>query len=897
MATVDTPIVDHSLSSQLTESHTQLNHELRRLTRVATFVAILTSPSVYYWFHHHNGWSVGKSLIVTFLAVAAFRGFTDILVRRVIPWPSLFGTDDQKLREDDIVNRRRAWTWGWFFKWFFRIGLVVSVIYLIQLHNAGAGSGVTWLGTLTAGFTRLTDAAHNATFWLYFMQVIFLFFANFLIFMGPLLLMGISQIKGFEPGDAEWGVKLDDVRGQAEAKEEIRRIVTLWQSGEVFEQAGGKRERGLLFLGAPGTGKTMMAKAIATGFNSPFVTIPGSGFAQTFIGIDAIIVRFLARKAKKLASKWGGQCIVFIDEIDAVGMRRQALGGATSMEPITDFQPEFYGRYGAINPSGDLICENAAWREWMFNQRAPEPRSPYPAWYRKAASIVNQGIFPGMGGMGGGLALNQLLVTMDGVDNPPFGKRILTSKTNAFLDAVYIVPRRVGKTFGRLLGAGIVVGSTVLMLNFLLDLAQATPIYEPMTGAKTVWNIIFTALCIWAIFVGIRIWKASAEGTCSLRLPRARPTGNQIYFIGATNVPLERLDPALVRPGRMGRHVTFRTPTKDDRKDIFDLYLGKVAHDPQLDTPARRDEIARITNGYSPAMIDQICSMALTAAHHTGRAYFVWEDLVEAMTVIESGTAINVNYHEEDSRATAIHEAGHAATAHVYRPELESSRLSIKMRGRSLGHHQSFEKEERFGKFQSKMRGELIHAVGAMAAEYAFYGENSNGVGGDLQSATATAAWMVGAAGMSPLPIDLGGKTFADETEEQSRERVLKRFEDIGLRLLNRVSAGPMSGDPVAAILADPRKRAYAAQFIGEAFVTAYNLVEANKAKVQAVADAVVAEKEIYGDDLVRLLDAQEFVTPEIDWTAEETWPTLMNWSREEPSGGPGPGGHTRMMA
>ena len=151
-----------------------------------------------------------------------------------------------------------------------------------------------------------------------------------MILIGPMLLMGISQIRGFEPGDADWGVKLDDVRGQAEAKEEVRRVVTLWQSGEAFEQAGGKRERGLLFLGAPGTGKTMLAKAIATGFNSPIVTIPGSGFAQTFIGMDVVIVRFLARKAKKLARKWGGQCIVFIDEIDAVGMRRQSLGGAAS---------------------------------------------------------------------------------------------------------------------------------------------------------------------------------------------------------------------------------------------------------------------------------------------------------------------------------------------------------------------------------------------------------------------------------------------------------------------------------------------------------------------------------------------------------------------------------------
>src|SRR5205823_10680782 len=79
----------------------------------------------------------------------------------------------------------------------------------------------------------------------------------------------------------------------------------------------------------------MLAKAIATGFNSPFVTIPGSGFAQTFIGLDSILVRYLARKAKRLARKWGGQCIVFIDEIDAVGMRRQALGAGLGMTTAT----------------------------------------------------------------------------------------------------------------------------------------------------------------------------------------------------------------------------------------------------------------------------------------------------------------------------------------------------------------------------------------------------------------------------------------------------------------------------------------------------------------------------------------------------------------------------------
>jgi ATP-dependent Zn protease len=797
-----------SLALPAQEESTLLAKQWRTLARAATFVAVLTSPAAFVWFHKQQGWGIGWSIVGTIATVAAFRGLIDLVLRRFIPWPSLFGTDDARLKEEDVVNRRRAWFWRFWFRVAWLVFLVITAVYFVKLLVHGPNS-TTWPATadniLTGGFNLIS----SSQLWLQLVFFGFLFLGNFLIFMGPLMLMGISQIRGFEPGDAEWGVKLDDVRGQKEAKEEIRRIVSLWQSGEHFEAAGGKRERGVLFLGAPGTGKTMLAKAIATGFNSPFVTIPGSGFAQTFIGIDVLIVRFLARKAKRLAAKWGGQCIVFIDEIDAVGRRRAGLG--TGMRPISLEDFLFFGPHGALNPSGDLILETRAWRERLFEQRAPEPVSPYPVFVQRLAGIVNQAFPGGMFG-GGQMALNQLLVVMDGIDNPPLSRRVITNRVNQLLDASYVIPRRI-------------------------------------------------------------------RGL-SLRLPRAKPRGDQIYFIGATNIPIDQLDPALTRPGRMGRHVWFRTPTKQDRLDIFDLYLGKVAHDESLDKPDRRDEIARITNGYSPAMIEQVCSLALTYAHHEGKGAFEWPHLVEAMVTLESGTAIGVNYVPRETRAVAIHEAGHAVAGHVYMKGRESVRLSIRWRGGALGHHQALEKEERFSSFRSEEIGLIIWGLGAMAAERVFYGETSIGVGGDLQSVTAAAAWMVGASGMGPEHVELDGARRNGQPRprlpaEVQRAEIMRRFEEIGVQIMARANTGDMAHNPIAPILADRDKRRMAAQIIGQAYMKAHHLILFNKDKVEHIANVVIEKKEIYGDELVRLLNGANLQIPSVDLADERSWPVL----------------------
>ena len=174
------------------------------------------------------------------------------------------------------ISRRRHWYWKTKFRRAFWLVIFLTIVFVIAMCGRRRHGRSRPAGTSSATWAarRRSDGRvlrHDLVF--------FLFFINLLILFGPLFFFSIQQIKGYEPGDADWGVKLDDVRGQAEAKEEIRRVVSLWQSGEEFEKAGGKRERGVLFLGPPGTGKTMLSKAIATSFNCPFVTIPGSGFA------------------------------------------------------------------------------------------------------------------------------------------------------------------------------------------------------------------------------------------------------------------------------------------------------------------------------------------------------------------------------------------------------------------------------------------------------------------------------------------------------------------------------------------------------------------------------------------------------------------------------------------
>lgn len=135
--------------------------------------------------------------------------------------------------------------------------------------------------------------------------------------------MGFGKSKAKLLTEAHGRVTFDDVAGIDEAKEDLQEVVEFLRDPQKFQRLGGRIPRGVLLVGPPGTGKTLTARAVAGEANVPFFTISGSDFVEMFVGVGASRVRDMFEQAKKNAP-----CIIFIDEIDAVGRHRGAgLGG------------------------------------------------------------------------------------------------------------------------------------------------------------------------------------------------------------------------------------------------------------------------------------------------------------------------------------------------------------------------------------------------------------------------------------------------------------------------------------------------------------------------------------------------------------------------------------------
>jgi len=300
---------------------------------------------------------------------------------------------------------------------------------------------------------------------------------------------------------------------------------------------------------------------------------------------------------------------------------------------------------------------------------------------------------------------------------------------------------------------------------------------------------------------------------------RARPTRSEanILIVAATNRAAD-LDPALLRPGRFDRVITFNLPPRSDRVDIAEYYLARKNHEEEVTSAL----IADLTAGYSPVRIEKLLDEALIIALRHSRTSMTINDVLKAQLVTEVGVAQEMGYHPDERRRIAIHEAGHALTAVLTRRDVKIA--SILRRSSALGLVAHGDLEEKYLKTPTEARDLIAVALAGRSSELMEYGEASSGISSDLAMATNIAAQLVGQLGNGPgllsleaaaLPTaaNLVAKVLADEPSREAAEAFLtegaeradmmvSKYRDALLEIANGLcESDELEGDQIRAIV------------------------------------------------------------------------------------------------
>lgn len=310
------------------------------------------------------------------------------------------------------------------------------------------------------------------------------------------------------------------------------------------------------------------------------------------------------------------------------------------------------------------------------------------------------------------------------------------------------------------------------------------------------------------------------------QLKKAAASYANVLVIAATNRG-DTLDPALLRPGRFDRRLYFDVPSRQGRRDLIEYFLGKKKHGPDMEDTKHRDDLAAMTFGYSPVMIEHLFDEALISALRHGRDGLIWSDISDAKMMTEIGLPTPVAYTDDERRFIATHEAGHAVVAYLAGHGRKMEVLSIIKRRDALGLLGHSETEERFTKTRTELLALLKISLGGMVAEELLLGESGTGPAGDLAQATNVAVEMIGSLGMGDSLVSF-----------------------------RAVAEGPLDGGLVGRVLGNADAKRAIDTLLSQQKEEVREMLEANQRLILALRDSLLERDELIGDEIIEILQA-----------------------------------------
>lgn len=304
-------------------------------------------------------------------------------------------------------------------------------------------------------------------------------------------------------------------------------------------------------------------------------------------------------------------------------------------------------------------------------------------------------------------------------------------------------------------------------------------------------------------------------------------TKDGVILLAATNRP-DVLDPALLRPGRFDRQVVVAMPDVKEREDILRIHMGKVPVDPDTE-PSR---IARATSGMSGADLANLVNEAALFAVRRNRETVIMEDFEDARDKILMGIArSSLAITEEEKKATAYHEAGHALLHYYLENADPLHKVTIIPRGRALGMAFSLPERDVYSRGRGWLRDRIVISYGGFAAESLIFNETTTGTSNDIKQATNMAHKMACEWGMDD---ELGPVAYGQEDEPIFLGKEIARHKDYSEETARKIDAA------VHRILEEGKKAAFA-------------ILEKHRDQLEKLAQELI-KRETLADDEIRAM-------------------------------------------